>query len=62
MFDYSPGPLSPEGRARLEKYGSTLTDDNVRLLVERIADYPEVIAAVRALDASGNPSSPGEGS
>ena len=54
MFDFAPEPLSPEGQARLEKYGSTLTDDNVRLLVERIADYPEVIAAVRELDASGS--------
>jgi hypothetical protein len=50
MFEDQSGPLSPEGQARLEKYGSTLSDNSVRLVVERIADYPEVVAAVREMD------------
>lgn len=37
--------ITPEGRARLEKYGSTLDAHNVKHLCERIADYPEVLAA-----------------
>ena len=55
MFDQYPGEITPEGRARLEKYGSTLNTQNVRLLCERIADYPEVIAAVDALRAAATP-------
>lgn len=43
--DYDAGRITPEGRARLDKYGSTLDAGNVRLLCERIADYPEVLAA-----------------
>lgn len=43
--DYAAGRITPEGRARLDKFGSTLDAGNVRLLCERIADYPEVLAA-----------------
>ena len=49
MSDFGGPPLSPEGQARLEKYGSTLDDANVKHVVERIEDYPEIIAAVSRL-------------
>lgn len=45
--------LTPEERHRLEKYGSTLSADNLARLIEHIEDYPEVIAAVHALEAPG---------
>ncbi len=40
--------ITPLGRARMDKYGSTLDAYNVRQLCERIADYPEVLAAALA--------------
>lgn len=47
--EYAQFGTTPEGRARLDKYGSTLDASNVRRLCERIADYPEVLAAAGAL-------------
>lgn len=37
--------MTPEGRARLEKYGSTVDTANVAIICQRIADYPEILAA-----------------
>lgn len=53
MIEHPSRPLSPEGEARLAKYGWTLDDQNVRLVAEQIADYPEIVAAERALDTEG---------
>lgn len=34
--------------ARMDKYGSSLTPDNVQRVIDRIADYPEIVAAALA--------------
>lgn len=48
--EQAPIPEGPH-EARMQKFGSSLTAQNVRLVVERIADYPEIVAAARALTA-----------
>lgn len=59
MMDYEivdPEKLSEPAKARLEKYGHTLDAANVKLVIDRIADYPEIIWAVKNLESGGEES------
>ena len=44
--------LSIPALARLHKYGSTVDAANVQSIIDRIADYPEIIEAVHKRDAT----------
>lgn len=63
--DYDRGAITPEGQARLDKYGSTLDAYNVESVCKRIADYPEILAAAarvlaeRFRENAGTPVAPG---
>lgn len=47
MIEFTdPNDITPEMQKRLDKYGSTLDRQNIELLIERIADYPEIIETV----------------
>lgn len=50
MLEVGTGEITPEMQVRLDKYGSTLDKNNLETVIERIADYPEIISAVENLE------------
>jgi hypothetical protein len=54
VIEYANNERTPEAQARLDKYGSSLDAHNVQSVIDRIADYPEIVAAARALPVPGD--------